>query len=149
AAAAFLRRTGVDTTVAERRFASAGPAAARGDFSEAAAIASILPDLIPAYRYWPVRNPPVNQTISMTEFADGGSLDNSGVASVLPNGDTQRLLVSPNPSPLITKVPIGEMVGDAAPPPLFGYQPYVQGRGYVLYQGAASPNQPMFQNNQV
>ena len=149
AAAAFLRRTGVDTTVAERRFASAGPAAARGDFSEAAAIASILPDLIPAYRYWPVRNPPVNQTISMTEFADGGSLDNTGVASVLAYSDIQNLMVFTNTSTPMTQDANGVIVVDDSLPPLFGYQPYVQGRGYVLYQGAASPNQPMFQNNQV
>ncbi|HEX7239733.1 MAG TPA: hypothetical protein VF263_05680 [Longimicrobiaceae bacterium] len=34
-------------------------------------------------------------------------------------------------------------------PPLFGYQPYVEGIGYVPYAGATNPSQPVFQYNQV
>jgi hypothetical protein len=85
----------------------------------------------------------------MTEFADGGSLDNSGVASVLAYSDIQHLLVFTNTSTPMTQDANGVIVVDESLPPLFGYQPYVQGRGYVLYQGAPSPNKPMFQNNQV
>lgn len=40
------------------------------------------------------------------------------------------------------------MVDDCLPP-LFGYQPYVEGIGYVPYAGATNPSQPVFQYNQV
>lgn len=149
AAAKFLRRTGVDTTGAERRLAAAGRAAVQGNFSETAALVSFLGDIIPAYQYWPVRNPPVNETIRTTEFADGGSLANTGVASVLAYSDIQNLMVFTNTATPMVQDADGIIVVDDSLPPLFGYQPYVPGTGYVLYQGAASPNQPVFQNNQV
>src|SRR5262245_6164078 len=149
AAAKFLRRTGVDTTVAEWRLASTRLAAAQGHVSEVAAFTSFLRDLIPAYRYWPVLNPPINQPINTTAFADGGSLDNSGVAPVLAYSDIQNLLVFTNTSTPLTQDTHGVIVVDDSLPPLFGYQPYVSGTGYVLYQGATSPNQPLYQHNQV
>jgi hypothetical protein len=149
AAAKFLQRTGVDTTVAERRLASTRLAAAQGHVSEAAAFTSFLRDLVPAYQYWPVLNPPINQPINTTAFADGGSLDNSGVASVLAYSDIQNLLVFTNTSTPMTQDANGVIVVDESLPPLFGYQPYVPGRGYMLYQGAISPYQPLYQHNQV
>ena len=43
----------------------------------------------------------------------------------------------------------GNVVVDDCLPPLFGYQPYVEGIGYVPYAGATNPSQPIFQYNQV
>ena len=149
AAASFLRRRGLDVTVSERRLTAAGLVAAQGDRSEAAALAAFLGDLIPAYQYWPVRNPPANQSIQTTEFADGGSLDNTGVASVLAYSDIQNLMVFTNTATALSRDADGIIVVDDSLPPLFGYQPYVPGIGYVLYQEATSPRQPLFQNNQV
>jgi hypothetical protein len=40
-------------------------------------------------------------------------------------------------------------VVDDSIPPLFGYQPYVEGTGYAPYQGATHLNGPLYRNNQV
>jgi len=149
AAMNFLGRNGVDTAMAERRLNSALAPARLGQFSETEALTSFLDGLIPAYQYWPVVNPPVNKNIKTTLFADGGSLDNSGVASVLAYNDVDNLMVFTNTSTPISKDSRGIIVVDDTLPPLFGYQPYVAGKGYVLYAGHSNPQQPLFRNNQV
>ena len=108
-----------------------------------------LEGLIPAYQYWPVLHPPVNQPITTTQFADGGSLENSGIAAMLAYHDIQHLIAFTNTSTPLSRDQAGTIVVDDSLPPLFGYQPYVEGTGYVPYQGATHPNGPLYQHNQV
>ena len=152
AAANFLERRGVDTTPAKERLSAALTASRLGSVDETADLTSFLDGLIPAYQYWPVLNIPVNQTIGNTMFADGGSLDNSGVASVLAYNDVQNVIAFTNTSTPITLAKVKNndvIVIDDTLPPLFGYQPFVPDVGYQLYAGASNPVGPTFQNNQV
>ena len=112
-------------------------------------LAGNLQDLIPAYQYWPALNPPANQTINTTEFADAGSLDNTGITAMLAYDDIQTIITFTNTSTPLSKDQNGNIVVDDCLPPLFGYQPYVAGVGYAPYQGASNPSNPLFQNNQV
>ena len=122
---------------------------ATGDLDRISAAASALSDLVPGYRYWPVAKPPVGSTINPTTFADGGSLENSGIAAILAYGDIDNIIAFTNTSTPIIKDSSGIIVVDDSLPPLFGYQPYVAGSGYVLYQGASNPSNPLFQNSRV
>jgi len=108
--------------------------------------------LIPAYQYWSVLKPPVEKKIGKTPFADGGSLDNSGVASVLAYTDVNNVIAFTNTSTPITLVKVKHedvIVVDDSLPPLFGYQPFVPDVGYQLYSGNRISAGPLFQNNQV
>jgi hypothetical protein len=149
AAVNFLARHGVPTATNRTRLAPALAAHAQGDASQIRALAMDLEGLIPAYQYWPVLNPPVNQTINTSEFADGGSLENSGIAAMLAYNDIQHIIAFANTSTPLSMDRAGTIVVDDSIPPLFGYQPYVEGTGYVPYQGATHPNGPLCRNNQV
>jgi hypothetical protein len=149
AAINFLARRGVHTATSRTRLVPALAAHAQGDASQIRALAMDLQGLIPAYRYWPVLNPPVNQPIKTSEFADGGSLENSGIAAILAYHDIQNVIVFSNTSTPLSMDRAGTIVVDDSLPPLFGYQPYVEGTGYVPYQGATRPNGPLYRNNQV
>jgi hypothetical protein len=149
AAVNFLARHGVPTAMSRTRLAPALAAHAQGDASQIRALALELEGLIPAYQYWPVLNPPVNQPINTTEFADGGSLENSGIAAMLAYHDIQHLIAFTNTSTPLSLDQASTIVVDDSLPPLFGYQPYVEGTGYAPYQGATHPNGPLYQNNQV
>lgn len=148
AAANFLGRKGVQLKNGKNLLALAAmPATA--DLARFSAAAFTLTDLIPAYEYWPVTNPPIGKTLKNTEFADGGSLENSGIAAMLAYGDIQNIISFVNTSTPISKDAWGVIVVDDSIPPLFGYQPYLAGSGYVLYQGASNPSNPLFQKSQV
>ena len=149
AAANFLVRSGVRLLSGRSVLMSALLAHATGDLDRISAAASALSDLVPGYRYWPVAKPPVGSTINPTKFADGGSLENSGIAAMLAYGDIDNIIAFTNTSTPIIKDSSGIIVVDDSLPPLFGYQPYVAGSGYVLYQGASNPSNPLFQNSQV
>jgi hypothetical protein len=149
AAINFLARAGVRTARSRRRLASTLAAHAQGDTSQIQALVWGLEGLIPAYQYWPVLNPPVNQTIDPSEFADGGSLENSGIAAMLAYHDIQNIIAFSNTSTPLAMDEAGTIVVDDSIPPLFGYQPYVEGTGYALYPGATHPNSPLYQHNQV
>jgi hypothetical protein len=149
AAVNFLARLGVPTEASRTRLAPALAAHAQGDASPIRALAMDLEGLIPAYQYWPVWHPPVSQPIKTSQFADGGSLENSGVAAMLAYHDIQHIIAFTNTSTPLSLDRVGTIVVDDSLPPLFGYQPYVEGTGYVLYQGAAHPNGPLYRNNQV
>ncbi len=109
-----------------------------------------LDGLLPVYDYWPVNHPNNNQAKKYA-FADGGDLDNSGVASMLRQG-TQNII-----SFLNTEVPLGydkklDLVKvDDQVPPLFGFQPYTEGHGYLPYkdQQSLKPGYEVFRHNQV
>jgi hypothetical protein len=149
AAVNFLARRGVPTTTNRTRLGPALAAHARGAASQIRALARELEGLIPAYQYWPVLNPPVNQPLTTTEFADGGSLENSGIAAMLAYHDIQHLIAFTNTATPLALDQAGTIVVDDSLPPLFGYQPYVEGAGYVLYHGATHPHGPLYQHNQV
>jgi len=105
--------------------------------------------MIPEYDYWPVLNPDSN-TAKKYRFADGGNLDNSGVASML-RQRTKNIISFLNTSvPLAYDHELLLVMVDNQVPPLFGYQPYTKGKGYVLYkEGLLKPEYGVFSGNQV
>jgi hypothetical protein len=149
AAVNFLARHGVPTATSRTRLGPALAAHAHGDASLLRALAMELEGLIPAYRYWPVLHPPVNQPLKTSEFADGGSLENSGIAAMLAYHDIQHLIAFANTNTPLSRDRAGTIVVDESLPPLFGYQPYVEGTGYVPYQGATHPHGLLYRHNQV
>lgn len=136
---------------------------ARGQLGVAAAADFSFPnpeDLVPTYTSWPVGdggNNPVANT-----YADGGNLENTGVASLLAFGDIGSVIACVNTdTPLkagMVGIPDGhggwvpgtQVVVDDSLPPLFGYQPYNDQLGYVLYSaGGFTPEQQIYANSQV
>ncbi|WP_422367881.1 hypothetical protein [Pelagibius sp.] len=102
--------------------------------------------LIPAYDYWPVRNVKPNAKLKSTRFADGGNLENTGVASMLSYGDIDSVIACVNSATPMTKgkkgvidpksgkeIPKTRIIVDGQIPPLFGYQPYDPKKGYVPF----------------
>ena len=121
------------------------------------AIVEILNALIPEYDYWPVLNAPAGQSVNPTQFADGGSLENSGIAAMLVYSDINNIISFTNTVTPLSQQTVYQngqqetvIVVDDSIPPLFGYQPFQEGIGYVLYSaGGATGSNVMFQNNQV
>jgi hypothetical protein len=143
--------TGADVLKA-RAFLATSPVAmqAVGTLS-IGSILSDLQELIPEYDYWPVANAAPLAQINPTRFADGGSLENTGINALLAYSDTDNIVVFLNTESALRKDTNGVIVVDSALPPLFGYQPYDAVSGYVLYAGATwiSPENLMFAQNQV
>ena len=101
-----------------------------------------------------------------TQFADGGNLENTGIAALLAYSDIDSIIAFVNPMTVMQPgeygVPDGDggvipgtkLIVDASIPPLFGYQPYETGGpgqkgGYVLYSQGSSPQYAIYANNQV
>lgn len=146
---AKLARAGSDGVKVDTYLQSLASAADRGDRVSIKFQTDILTSLIPAYQYWPVQNIPAGETVNVTEFADGGLLDNSGVASMLAYSDIQSIIAFINSETKLSMDSNNVIIVDDGIPPLFGYQPYDANTGYVAYAGAPSPGSPLFQNNQV
>lgn len=144
-----LGRAGTDPAKIEAYWQSLLDATDRADLATIRENAGILQALIPAYQYWPVDHVPYGETVAPTEFADGGLLENCGVASMLAYADIDKLIAFVNSSTTLSKDDNGVIVVDDNIPPLFGYQPYNGSAGYQLYAGATSPYYPLFQKNQV
>ncbi|MDN5850390.1 MAG: hypothetical protein L0H63_12275, partial [Nitrococcus sp.] len=122
---------------------------------------SFLTSIIPEYAYWPVAGvEPFPQTLP-TQFADGGSLENTGVANMLTYTDIESVIAFVNSSQRMRDIPegvvgrneqvipgTGILVADQIPP-LFGYQPYQKGKGYEPYAGDETPASPESRNSQV
>ena len=125
-----------------------------------------LQKIIPRYQYWPVRDPVTTAQPTPTEFADGGNLENTGIAALLAYSDIASVIAFINPMTVMQTGPYGVADGhggfipgttvivDDCIPPLFGYQPYEAGgaggnQGYVLYDQRSSPRYPIYANNQV
>lgn len=110
--------------------------------------------IVPSYQYWSPTNVTGGETVLSSFFADGGSLDNTGVASALAYSDIENLIVFMNSVTQIKPDANGVIMVDDMIPPLFGYRPYnknVDG-GYALYsqqQPPISPYDAAFENNQV
>jgi hypothetical protein len=149
AAANFLLRKGVRLSAGSAVWQTALEAAAKGDRSYILKAASVLRDLIPAYQYWSAANPPTGSTIGTTRFADGGNLEQSGVAAILAYEDIDNIIAFTNTVQAIKLDASGVVVVDPSIPPLFGYQPYASDAGYVPYEGSSNPGDPLLQNNQV
>ncbi len=121
----------------------------------------VLSSLIPEYAYWPVAGvQPFPQTLP-TQFADGGSLENTGVADMLTYTDIDNVISFINSNQRLEAVSGGVVKADGTTepgtgilvssqiPPLFGYQPYQEGEGYRLYAGDDTPAFAEGQNSQV
>lgn len=117
-------------------------------------------DLIPQYLSWPAGAAGANSTPNT--FADAGSLENTGLASMLAFSDIDSAIVCVNSETPMAPgtagisdgnggwLPGTMVIVDDALPPLFGYQPYDATTGYVLYSaGGASPENMLFANSQV
>jgi hypothetical protein len=120
-----------------------------------------LKDLIPQFQYWPVAGAQAYPATQPTRFADGGNLENLGVAAMLSYSDVERLISLINTDAALAagnrgvidaggnEVPGTRVVVTQDLPPLFGYQPYQPGVGYLLYAGASSPLFPEGGNSLV
>lgn len=117
-------------------------------------------ELVPQYSTWPAGAPAANAMPNI--YADGGSLENNGLASLLAFGGIDSVIVCVNSeTPMATGtagIPDGnggwvsgtQVIVDDSVPPLFGYQPYDPTAGYVLYSaGNASPENQLFGQSQV
>lgn len=128
----------------------------------ASLVAQSLPALgsmDPGHLYWPIVNAAVGQG-TLNRFADGGDLEDNGVASMLTYEDIDRLVVFVNSTPL-GKDRFGNIKIDMWLPSLFGFTPYHEGltaaeSGYKSYRGAGGKPTPgiaasdlYFQYNQV
>jgi hypothetical protein len=124
--------------------------------------------LIPEYGYWPVLNPTVVANPKPTSFADGGSIENTGINALLAYDDIFGVIAFVNsPQPLIQSTygiwegenqytPGTNVLVNDSIPPLFGYQPYADGtdtcknQGYVPYVGhCVDSSVTPYANNQV
>lgn len=117
-------------------------------------------DLIPQYMSWPAGAAAVNA--KPNTYADGGSLENNGLASLLAFSDIDSVIVCVNTEIPMTAGNAGisngnggwisgtQIIVDDSVPPLFGYQPYDDTNGYVLYSaGNATPENQLFGQSQV
>ena len=129
-------------------------------FLQAPALEEIMADIgrldpsavIPAYDYWPVVDAVPNPKPKTSRFADGGNLENTGVASLLAYRDIDSVIAFVNSATPMARgqkgvvdpktgkeVPDTAIIVDSQLPPLFGFQPYDPDRGYVAFgQGMAS-----------
>ena len=127
---------------------------------------SDLQEIIPSYQYWPVLDPQPSTQPMPSQFADGGNLENTGIAALLAYSDIDSIIAFINPMTVMQPgaygvadghggfIPGTTLIVDACIPPLFGYQPYETGglgqnEGYVLYGQGSSNKYLMYANNQV
>ena len=127
---------------------------------------SDLQKIIPSYQYWPVLDPEPSTQPVPSQFADGGNLENTGIAALLAYSDIDNIIAFINPMTVMQPgaygvadgnggfIPGTELIVDASIPPLFGYQPYGAGgfgenKGYVPYGQGLSDKYAVFGNNQV
>ncbi len=125
-----------------------------------------LQQIIPRYQTWPVRNPQPAMPPLPDRFADGGNLENTGVAALLAYSDIDNVIAFVNASVPMQPGPYGvadgqggfisdtNLIIDDSLPPLFGYQPYQTGlagagKGYVRYGQGSPDTSPIYAHNQV
>jgi hypothetical protein len=130
-------------------------------FAEMKADLGLLKDLIPEYRYWPVKNAQAFPSTQPSRFADGGSLENTGVAGLLAYQDVDNVIAFVNSSSPLAAADLGVFEGstelpgtrvhiDGQIPPLFGYQPFQSGKGYVVYPASGETQAfPQGRNSRV
>ena len=118
-------------------------------------------ELTPEYFYWPALDAAPDPNIQTTDFADGGDLENTGIASLLAYTDIDKVISFVNSSqPMLAcslgafdaagnEIPGTRVLVDTQVAVLFGYQPWQEGQGYRLYAGASDPQGREYENNQV
>ena len=84
---------------------------------------AVLTGLVPKYDYWSPAFPPSADTAKLQAFADGGSLDNTGVTSMLLYPGITSIVAFVNTENAI-KLENGTIVVDSSIPALFGLQGY-------------------------
>lgn len=143
-AARLVARSGVDAPSVRTFIAKRMAAARTGDVGVLDSGLADLRALIPRYQYWPVRNATAAQSTAPTDFADGGSLENSGIAGALSYADIDNVIAFVDTLTTLAQDGNGVVIVDDSIPPLFGYQPYdasVDG-GYALYAAGANLASP-------
>ncbi len=118
--------------------------------------------VIPAYDYWPVRDAAPHPGPRANRFADGGNLENTGVASLLAYGDINSVIAFVNSETPLAQGTIGvidtnsglevadtAIIVDDQLPPLFGYQPYDPAKGYVSYSRGSNGSDIFMSKSQV
>lgn len=118
--------------------------------------------IIPAYDYWPVRGAAPEPGLQPTRFADGGNLENTGVASLLAYGDIDAVIACVNSATPLAKggkgvidplsgaeIPGTAIIVDGQIPPLFGYQPYDAAKGYVPFSEGSTASDIFMSKSQV
>jgi len=83
----------------------------------------VLTGLVPTYEYWSPANPPSTGTVTQ-DFADGGSLDNTGITSMLLYPEVTRIIAFVNTSTPMTQDKNGTVIVDKEVAALFGFQGY-------------------------
>jgi hypothetical protein len=151
----FLEEAGADRALAEVFLRNALEDAMQGNVPTLQSEVNLFTGLIPTYGYWPVPDssaPAGTSTFQKTQFADGGSLENTGVGAMLAYDDIHNIISFVNSETTLARDESGIIIVDDAIPPLFGFQPYDSKRGYVLYHSNYPPvsdNTALYQNNQV
>jgi hypothetical protein len=93
--------------------------------------------IVPRYGYFrPAADPPAGDPC---HFVDGGGVENLGIAALLGYDDIDAIVAFVNPSEALGRSRDGLdlIVVDQSIPPLFGYQPYRKGVGYLPYDASA------------
>ena len=104
-----------------------------------------MTELSPDYHYFSPHWRPGKGVRAL--FADGGSLENTGVANLLAYRDVDKVIALVN-APEEVELEGGELVLDAQIAALFGYQKFERGRGYLPY-GEPGPGPSDVARNQV
>jgi hypothetical protein len=97
--------------------------------------------IVPRYPYWPVANPKQQEEL-LYWFADGGSLENSGICSLLARGVSRIIAFVNSQTPLLAK-PIaqgGSVTIDSSVQLLFGLQPDAKSAAMTESYVASAPN---------
>jgi hypothetical protein len=97
--------------------------------------------IVPRYPYWPVANPSPQEEL-LYWFADGGSLENTGVCALLARGVSRIIAFVNSQTPLLAK-PIdqgGSVTIDSAVQLLFGLQPDPKSAALTESYVASAPN---------
>jgi len=84
---------------------------------------AVLTGLVPTYDYWSPASPPTGATAS-EKFADGGSLDNTGVTSMLLYPEVTSIIAFVNTSTPMSQDKNGTVIVDKEVAALFGFQGY-------------------------
>lgn len=120
-----------------------------------------LDGIVPRYGYWPIdRDTPIDD-FKNTRFADGGNLENTGLAGAFTYSDVDNAIAFVNSSTPLrqgqagavdadgVEIPDTNIIVDPQVPGLFGYQPYDEQKGYRLYKNDNDPNSPEMRYNQL
>lgn len=105
---------------------------------------ALFDDIIPRYPYWPVAEP---QDAALTWFADGGSLENTGICALLARG-VGRIIAFINTQTPLTVDASGNVTIDSSVQLLFGRTPDAPSRLMTEEHVASAPNATA-DNNQV